>query len=109
MSGYVEVMIEGNCRALIKESTIAGVILSPGMSSRDMATVEKPMSIMLPSGSTLAGVYGISAERLLVYAEGTKMILRKTGRPMICAYLDHAEKFEADLMSCLPPGAVGDG
>lgn len=94
MSGYIEVMIRGNCRAYLKVDQIAGVLTASGATAETLATSEAPMSILLNSGETLEGVYGLTPNRLMLYVEGVKAVLRHSGRVIAVAYLDKAEEFE---------------
>jgi hypothetical protein len=104
VSGYIELMIQGNCRAYVAASNIAGIISSPDMPADSMATADKPMSILLTNGSTIPGVYGVSPNRLLVHVEGAKLLIRKTGRLMLVAYIDLIDKFEEDIAAMMAEG-----
>lgn len=104
MSAYIEVMVAGNCRALIEAAHIKGVLASPGARSDDLSTVESPMTLLMASGETLPGVYGISPDRLILYIAGVRALLRRTGRAVAVVYLDKAEEFEAELAHLIVGG-----
>lgn len=97
MSGYVEVMVRGNSRAFLAAGQIAGILTAAGSTANTVATPEEPFAILMNSGETLHGVYGISPNRLMLYVEGVKAILRKTGRIVVVAYLDKQSEFEAQI------------
>lgn len=59
------------------------------------------MSILLNSGETLEGVYGLSPNRLMLYVEGVKAVLRRSGRVIVVAYLDKAEEFETMIAEAM--------
>lgn len=97
MSAYLEVMVAGNCRAFLEANSIVGVLMPPSCTGSSVATADQPMSLVMRSGEVLEGVYGISAERLLLYAAGAKMLMREEGRLLVVAYLDQHSDFEAKI------------
>lgn len=97
MSAYLEVMVAGNCRAFFEANSIVGVMMSPSCTGSSIATPEEPITLVMRSGEVLQGVYGISAERLLLYAAGAKLLLREEGRLLVVAYLDQHAEFEAKI------------
>jgi hypothetical protein len=103
VSAYLEVMIEGNCRAYLKADSLMGIITSPGASGDTVATPDEPLSLIL-SGNTLPGVYGISPNRLMVHAAGAKMLLREEGKLAVVAYLDSHQDFENRIAHHLEKG-----
>lgn len=109
MSAYLEVMIQGNCRAFLEANSIVGVMMSPSCTGSEMATREAPMSLIMRSGEVLAGVYGISAERILLYAAGAKMLMREEGRLLVVAYLDQHADFEAKIGRYIDSRGAGHG
>lgn len=109
MSGYIELMITGNCRAYVEAGNIAGVLTSPDMLADKPATVEKPMSVLLRSGGTIPGVFGVSPNRLLIHIEGAKMLVRQQGRFVVVAYVDHIDKFEEEIQAFIDNGGRGHG
>lgn len=97
MSGYVEVNVVGGCRAFICASDFAGVITPSGVNGSDMASTENPITILMKSGSVVEGIHGISPNRLIVYMEGVKLLLKRSSRDMMVCYIDARDEFEADL------------
>lgn len=104
MSGYVEVMVQGNCRAFISAGQIAGILSPPGADGQTVATPDTPLALIMNSGETLQGVYGISPNRLILNTEGVKALARKSGRIVMVAYLDSQEAFEAELQALFALG-----
>lgn len=97
MSGYIEVMVTGGCRAYIEAASVSGVITAKGADGSVPATAEATMSILLRSGEVLAGVYGVSPNRLLIHVDGVKLLAkRRVGYPVV-AFLDSIEAFEANV------------
>lgn len=97
MSGYVEVMIRGDCRAFLDASAVAGVITSKGCSGDTPGTADSPLSLIMRGGDILEGVYGVSPNRLLVHLAGVKLLLREQGRFCVVAYMDDIENFESQI------------
>lgn len=97
MSAYIEVIVQGNCRAFLEANSIVGVLMSPACTGASIATTEQPLALIMRSGETLQGVYGISAERILLYAAGAKLLMREEGRLVVVAYLDQHAEFEAKI------------
>lgn len=55
------------------------------------------MSLLMRSGDTLEGVYGISPNRLMVHMAGVKMILREEGRLCVVGYADSRVELEDQI------------
>lgn len=101
MSGYIEVMITGNRRAFVEAGSICGVITSTGMAPDTLATPEESISIIMRGGDTLAGVYGVSAMKLIAHVEGMKMVMKDSKAFCVVAFLDKIADFEADIERAL--------
>lgn len=109
MSGFVEVMITGDCRAFLEASSIVGILTASGCSSDTPATSETPMSLIMRGGDTLPGVYGVSPTRLLVHIAGVKLLMRDRKRFSVVAYLDRLVEFETEIEEALFGKANVDG
>lgn len=107
MSAYIEVMVEGGCRAYLSASSFVGV-LTMGGSPDEPASPERPLAIIMSSGETIQGVYGVSPNRIIFWVEGAKALAKATHRPMVVAYLDKIAEFESQVLQ-LFTGAVEDG
>ena len=106
MSAYIEVLIQGNCRAYLDAGSIMGVMTSPDCSGETPATVESPMTLIMRSGDTIPGVYGLSPNRLLLHAAGVRHIVRTQGRLLMVAYVDAQGDLEAAIDGILRRGDV---
>lgn len=104
MSAYVEVLIKDDVRAYIDAASIMGVITSPGATGETAATPETPMSLIMRSGDTIPGVYGLSPTRLLLHAAGARAIVRNQGRLMMIAYIHAQGELEDMIHHLINPG-----
>lgn len=64
MAGYIECHVKGDRRAYIDVSVVAGVVSSPGLRHDDVASPDKPLSIMFRAGETIE-IYGMAASEFL--------------------------------------------
>lgn len=104
MSAWVEVMVAENGRALLEATHIKGVLAFPGTGTDKMATPGEPITLIMASGETLPGVYGVSPDRLLLHIAGVKAILRSSGRLVVVAYLDSIPELEVQIGQALSGG-----
>ena len=106
MSAFVEVMVVGGARAYLDAASIMGIVTSNGQAGADMATADQPMTVILRSGDTIAGVHGISPNRLLLNATGARMIVRRENRLLLVAYLENQPELEAMIDQYLHAGPI---
>lgn len=101
MSGYIEVMVAGDCRAFIEAGSICGVISPSGMGADMMATPDQTISIILRGGDTIPGVYGVSVMKIIAHVEGMKLVMKDSKKFCCVAFLDKITEFEAEIERAL--------
>lgn len=100
MTCYIEVDVVGSHRAYIEAASIVGVIQSPNMGADDTATPEAPMTLILRGGDSLEKVYGISPSRLILYATGSRFMLRLAKKRIgLLLSIDGRARFEEELVA----------
>jgi hypothetical protein len=87
VAAFIEVMIEGNARVFLRTSAIMGVATPAGFSGDSHASPEEPLSIILGGGNTLAGVYGTSANLLLLRAAAVELVAKQKNLPVAVGHI----------------------
>lgn len=107
MSGWIEFLARGNCRAFLEASHIKGVMTPDGLGADDVATPEATLTLLTGSGESIEGIYGVSATRLLFRIAGLKVLMAHTGTRHAVVYLDNASTFDAKVADIMM-GSQGD-
>lgn len=90
MTGFIEVRIKGDARAIIEAGSIAGVITNENGRIDRAGSPDKPISIILRGGETIE-VYGETPAEVIVRAVAIKKEVRDRGLDIKCDLLE-AEK-----------------
>lgn len=87
MTGYIELCVPGERRVVVDVAQIAAVMTPAKMSAGDMALADRPLLVMLKSGSTFEA-FAMSAEMLLAKCELVKQVLRDKGANVHTLWID---------------------
>lgn len=100
-------MVAGDHHAYLEAGSISGVITSPGLSRDDIASPEKPMTVILRGGDQVEDVYGISAAKLILYSGAARAFMRTKRRTAMLVAIENRDTFEEEIWA-MTKGMVPD-